>query len=513
MTCDLIHTTSHLLATLLFVYLAPGLAEAEQPNIILVMPDDVGYGDYACLGNPIIRTPSVDAFKKQSLLLTQFHVSPTCSPTRSALMSGRHEFKNGVTHTILERERMSLQTFTLPQMLKTVGYTSGIFGKWHLGDEDAYRPENRGFDEVYIHGGGGIGQTFPGSCGDAPGNTNINPALWHNGKWEKTTGYCTDLFFAQAIRWIDARRAAKQPFFAYIPLNAAHGPHVLPKEYYQQYLGKPGVSEDTAKFFGMIENVDTNFGVLLKKLDEWGIADNTLVIYTNDNGGTAGRGIFNAGMNAGKGTPYQGGTRAPCFVRWPAGKVPAGIECAALSAHLDLFPTLAEITGATLTDDVRKQVEGRSLLPLLRNPKAEWADRTLVHHVGRWAHGKAAESKYARCAIQNSRFTLVNNDELYDLQSDPGESKNVIAEHPEVVASLRASYDQWWNDVQPLLVNENVTNIPTVNPLKELYWKQFGGGPDEAMLRRMDPTQGTGAGSETSPTQPNKRRKRQAAVE
>lgn len=165
--------------------------------------------------------------RSRALPSRQFHVSPTCSPCRSALMSGRHEFKNGVTHTI-ERERMSLQTFTLPQMLKTVGYTSGIFGKWHLGDEEAYRPENRGFDEVYSHGGGGIGQTYPG-CGDAPGDTNINPALWHNGKWEKTTGYCTDLFFAQAIKWMDAQRGAKQPFFAYIPLNAAHGPHVLPK--------------------------------------------------------------------------------------------------------------------------------------------------------------------------------------------------------------------------------------------------------------------------------------------
>jgi autotransporter-associated beta strand protein len=157
----------------------------SKPNIILVMPDDVGYGDYACLGNPIMRTPSVDAFKKEGLLFTQFHVSPFCSPTRAALMSGRHEFKNGVTHTIRERERMSLKTFTLPQMLKTAGYTSGIFGKWHLGDEAAYRPESRGFDEVYIHGGGGIGQTCPGSCGDAPGNTNIDPALWHNGKFER----------------------------------------------------------------------------------------------------------------------------------------------------------------------------------------------------------------------------------------------------------------------------------------------------------------------------------------
>ncbi len=473
--------------------LTPALASAAaKPNIILVMPDDVGYGDYACLGNPIMRTPAVDAFKTQSLLFTQFHVSPTCSPCRSALMSGRHEFKNGVTHTILERERMSLKTFTLPQMLKSVGYTTGIFGKWHLGDEQAYRPESRGFDEVYIHGGGGIGQTYPGSCGDAPGNTNINPALWHNGKFEKTTGYCTDLFFAQSIRWMDAKRAAKEPFFAYIPLNAAHGPHVVPEEYYQQYLGKPGVTLEMAKFFGMIENIDTNFGTLLKKLDEWKIADNTLVIYlATDNGGTAGVKLFNAGMRGSKGTPYQGGTRAPCFFRWPAGGIPAGTQCDALSAHLDIFPTLAEITGATLGEDVKKQVEGRSLWPLLNNPKAEWADRTLVHHVGRWAKGKAADSKYAKCAIQNARFSLVNNTELYDLKADPGEQNNVSADHPDIAASLRATYDRWWNDVQPLLVNEDAVG-PKMNPFKELYWHQFGGGPAATSPKAADPANPAG---------------------
>ena len=491
MKIQMMKYTLTFLSALLLAPLHAAEVPVSKPNIILVMPDDLGYGDYACLGNPIARTPSVDAFKKESLLFTQFHVSPTCAPCRSALMSGRHEFKNGVTHTILERERMSLKTFTLPQMLKTVGYTSGIFGKWHLGDEEAYRPESRGFDEVYIHGGGGIGQTYPGSCGDAPGNSNINPALWHNGKWEKNTGYSTDLFFAQAIKWMDAKHTEKQPFFAYIPLNSSHGPLVVPKEYYQQYLGKPGVSEEQAKFFGMNENVDTNFGMLLKKLKEWGIEENTLVIYLGtDNGGTAGVPIFNAGMRGKKGSSYQGGTRSPCFFRWPAGGIQGGAECAALSAHLDIFPTLAEITGATLTDEVKQQVEGRSLLPLLKNPKAEWADRTLVHHVGRWGKGKAEESKYNNCAIQNSRFTLVNNAELYDLQSDPGEKTNVIAEHPEIVASLRATYEQWWKDVQPLLVNENVTDAPKINPMKALYWKQFGGGPDQAMLNRMNPDGG-----------------------
>ncbi len=475
------------LSVLMTVLCSTAHAAPVRPNIVLVMPDDLGYGDYACLGNPIMKTPTVDSFKKQSLLFTQFHVSPTCSPCRSALMSGRHEFKNGVTHTILERERMSLKTYTLPQMLKSVGYTTGIFGKWHLGDEEAYRPESRGFDEVYIHGGGGIGQTYPGSCGDAPGNTNIDPALWHNGKFEKTKGYCTDLFFDQAIRWMDTCRTAGKTFFAYIPLNAAHGPHVVPEDYYRQYLGKPGVDEDTAKFFGMIENIDTDFGKLLKKLDDWKIADDTLVIYlATDNGGTAGVKIFNAGMKGSKGTVYQGGTRAPCFFRWPTGGIPAGAECAALSAHLDIYPTLAEIVGATLPDDAKKQVEGRSLLPLLKNPKAEWQDRTLVHHVGRWPKGQAAEFRYRGCAIQNARYTLVNNRELYDLKADPGETNNVFDDHPDIVAALRSAYDKWWDDVQPLLVNENAA-APKMNPLKELYWKQFGGGPDEALLKRMDP--------------------------
>jgi arylsulfatase A-like enzyme len=482
-----------LLAALSFVPLTALSATGQaKPNIILVMPDDAGYGDYRCLGNPIIRTPSVDAFKEQSLLFTKFHVSPTCAPTRAALMSGRHEFKNGVTHTIYERERMSLRTFTLPQMLKRAGYTTGIFGKWHLGDEKEYRPESRGFDEVYTHGGGGIGQTYPGSCGDAPGNTNIDPALWHNGEWVKTTGYCTDLFFDQATRWMDSRRGGDQPFFAYIALNAAHSPYVLPEEYYEHYLGKPGVNDTIAKFFGMIENIDTNFGALMKKVDQWGIAENTIVIYlASDNGGTKGIHIHNAGMRGSKGRPYQGGTRVPCFVRWPGGGIPAGEECDALASGMDIFPTLAAITSAKLPDEAQQQVEGRSLLPLLKNPKNEWPYRTLVHHVGRWDKGKAEAWKYTTCAIENSRFRLVNNKELYDLDADPGdrpsEYDNVITRHPEVAAKLRAEYDRWWADIQPYLVNEDAFG-PTVNPMKALYWKQFGGGPDKDMMWKMKPS-------------------------
>jgi arylsulfatase A-like enzyme len=473
-----------ILALALMSETVPAFGAPERPNIILVMADDVGYGDFSCLGNPIIKTPNIDAFHARSVRFRDFHVSPTCAPTRAALLTGRHEFKSGVTHTILERERLSLRAITLANVLQGAGYATGIFGKWHLGDEAAYQPGRRGFDEVFIHGGGGIGQTFPGSCGDAPDNMYNDPAILHNGTFEKTRGFCTDLFFGQALKWIDGRRGSGRPFFALITPNAAHTPLQCPEEYASRHAGQ--VPPDVARFFGLIENIDDNFGRLLAKLKDTGLEDNTLVIFLTDNGGTLGVQVFNAGMRGQKVTPYQGGTRVPSFWRWPAG-FKGSVDVDALAAHIDIFPTLAAIAGADLTAEAKAQIEGRCLLPLLKDPKANWPDRTLVTHVGRWPRGKVETAKYSNCSIRDSRFTLVNNRELYDLKADRGESKNVLADHPEEVARLRAAYDRWWQDVLPRLENEAVVG-PKINPFKELYWKQFGGGPDAALLRRMDPS-------------------------
>ena len=210
----------------------------KKPNIILVMTDDQGYGDLGCHGNPVLKTPHIDQFYSEALRFTEFHVSPTCAPTRSALMTGRHEFRNGVTHTINERERLTLKATTVAQLLKSVGYQTGIFGKWHLGDEAAYQPDQRGFAECFIHGAGGIGQTYAGSCGDAPNNSYFNPAILHNRVFEKTAGYCTDVFFGQAEKWIDQQRKTDAPFFAYITPNAPHGPLDCPPEYEQKYAGQ-----------------------------------------------------------------------------------------------------------------------------------------------------------------------------------------------------------------------------------------------------------------------------------
>ena len=395
--------------------------------------------------------------------------------TRAALLTGRHEFKNGVTHTIHERERLTLRATTLAQVLKSAGYATGIFGKWHLGDEPDRWPDKRGFDEMFIHGAGGIGQSYPGSCGDAPGNKYFDPVILHNGKFEKMHGYCTDVFFAQAEKWIESVQG-KQPFFAYITPNAAHAPLDVPDKYFRHYQGK--VPENVAKFYGMIENIDENFGRLLARLKASGLEDNTLVIFMTDNGTATGAGVYNAGMRGSKNTPYQGGTRVPSMWRWPAA-FQGGVDCNALAAHIDTLPTLAEIAGAQLSDEVKRQMEGRSLLPLLKNPRADWANRVLVTHIGRWARGEAANSKYAGCSIRDQRFTLVNNRELYDLQRDPGETKNVIAEHAEVVKKLRAAYDDWWKSVLPCLENEDAVG-PKINPFHELYFKQFGLPADAA---------------------------------
>jgi arylsulfatase A-like enzyme len=455
------------------------------PNIVLVITDDQGYGDLGCHGNPIVKTPHIDRFHAESVRFTDFHVSPTCAPTRSALMTGRHEFRNGVTHTINERERLTLTATTIAQVLQQAGYTNGIFGKWHLGDEAAYQPGRRGFDEVFIHGTGGIGQAFPGSSGDAPGNKYFDPAILHNGVFEKTHGYCTDVFFERAIDWIDRQRQRQHesqrpaPFFAYIATNAPHAPLDCPAEYEAKYSGQ--VPANVAKFYGMISNIDDNFGKLLARLQAWNLERNTLVIFMTDNGGTAGVQTFNAGMHGSKGTPYNGGTRVPAMWRYPAGFT-GGRDVAQLTAHIDIFPTLAELAGVDLSAEVQRQVEGRSLMPLLRDAGQPWPDRMLVTHVGRWPQGKAGEAKFQHCSVRSTRYNMVNQGkrwELYDMTVDPGEKTDVAKLHPEIVQEMSTFYDQWWEATLPCLVNEDVVG-PKYNPFAELYWKQFGGGPPDA---------------------------------
>jgi len=465
------------------------LFAATKPNIIFILTDDQGYGDLSCHGHPILKTPNLDRLHDEALRFTDFHVSPTCAPTRSALLTGRHEFKNGVTHTILERERLTLTATTLAQVLKSAGYTTGIFGKWHLGDEAAYQPGRRGFDEVFIHGGG-IGQTYPGSCGDAPGNSYFDPAILHNGKFVKTRGYCTDIFFNQALKWIEGVKG-QTPFFAYIACNAPHAPLQVRPEDEARYTGKIA-NTNAAKFLGMIANIDDNVGRLVSRIKEWGIERETLLIFMNDNGTDGGAlAGYNAGMRGTKGSAFLGGTRAASFWRWPGTFQPA--DCNALTAHIDVFPTVAELAGATLSDQVMRQVEGRSLAPLLKNRSAPWPERSLFTHLGRWPKGSDPNAaKFKTCSVRTPRWHLVSPDGgvkpnwmLFDVQADYPEKNDVAEQHPQVVQQLAAAYDALWSSIQPLLVNETAVG-PKMNPFKEQFWKQFGGGPTAEDLRLME---------------------------
>lgn len=468
---------------------APKPAFGTAPNILIILTDDQGYGELSCHGNPVLKTPHLDALHSQSVRFTDFHVSPTCAPTRSALLTGRHEFRSGVTHTIFERERLSLSAVTLAEVLQRGGYRTGIFGKWHLGDEPEYQPGRRGFDEVFIHGGGGIGQTYPGSCGDVPRNTYHQPVVRHNGRFETTRGYCTDVFFDAAWGWIHTNQIQQKPFFAFITPNAPHDPFITPGPEWQRPFREKGLGELTTAYYAMIANIDANVGRLLARLHTTGLETNTLVIFMTDNGHGMGS-LYNAGMRGAKGGPYQGGTRVPSFWRWK-GVLPEGIDCHRLTAHLDLFPTLLDITGCIRPQFVGTkpwpQLEGRSLVPLLRSPGAAWDDRQLFIHVGRWESGQSAEARWKQTAVRTARYRMINGAELYDIQQDPGETRDLSGTHPEVMRELRRAHEAWWNSILPsALENEEILG-PPINPFKQDYWEAFPEPRDPDLLWRMDP--------------------------
>lgn len=409
-------------------------APFKPPNVVLVVTDDQGYGDLSCHGNPILRTPNLDALHGQSVRLTDFHVGPTCAPTRASLMTGRYCNRTGVWHTIMGRSLLRRDEVTMADVFAAGGYQTGIFGKWHLGDNYPFRPQDRGFHEVLVHGGGGVGQTP-----DYWGNDYFDDTYLHNGLPEKHSGYCTDIWFDAAMRFIESNR--NRSFFVYLATNAPHSPYNVSDRYSGPYQGK---DVPNANFYGMIANLDENMGRLMGKLKSLGLDENTVLIFMTDNGTAAGfqRGKgFNAAMRGTKGSEYDGGHRVPCFVRWPAGGLDGGKDVTRLTSHVDLLPTLIEICGLPRPAGVT--FDGVSILALLKGQEADWPDRTIVTDSQRIEHPE----KWRKSAVMTDRWRLVNGRELYDIHADPGQQKNVGGEHPEVVRELRDAYEKWWAEV------------------------------------------------------------------
>lgn len=409
------------------------------PNVIIVITDDQGYGDIAAHGNPLIKTPALDKFYNESVRLTDFHVGPTCAPSRSGLLTGRYANRVGVWHTIGGVSILREKEVTMAQVFKDNGYETGMFGKWHLGDTYPSRPQDKGFKYTVNHGGGGVGQTP-----DYWGNDYFDDTYFKNGVPTKYKGYCTDIWFNEAINYIEKNK--DKPFFCYISTNAPHSPFNVPEPYYNQYKDL-NIPEFQKIFYGMITNVDDNFSKLQKKLKKLKISDNTILIFLTDNGTASGyRSVggklhgFNAGMKGTKNSEYEGGHRVPFFIRYPDRKIKGGSDIETLTANIDVLPTLASLCNLDLPD---LKLDGMDISPLLLHKKTTLERDYVITDSQRLQE----PVKWRKSAVMSNKMRLINGKELYDISKDPGQITDLATKHPDVVKKMRGYYNEWWSSV------------------------------------------------------------------
>ena len=415
----------------------------RRPNVIIFVTDDQGYGDLSLHGNPQLKTPHLDSVAKDGTELTRFYVCPVCAPTRASLMTGRYNYRTGAIDTYLGRTMMYPDEFTLAEILRNAGYRTGIFGKWHLGDDYPLRSMDQGFEESLVLRGGGLEQP-----GNVPHDGYFDPILQHNGEPQKCYGYCTDIFTNAALEFIEGAR--HQPFFAYIATNAPHTPLEVDEAYVAPFKAM-GLDDTTARVYGMVANIDENMGRLLSKLKALDLEQDTILIFLTDNGPQQER--YNAGLRGLKGSVYEGGIRVPCFIRWPR-SVPSGERLDRIAAHIDILPTILEACGVETPAGL--SLDGRSLLPLLRGRREDWPDRALYFQ---WHRGDEPEL-YRNCSVVTQRYKWLagpasglepdargRKQEIFDLHEDPGEQKDLSPNHQELVQTMRERYEDWFYEV------------------------------------------------------------------
>lgn len=419
----------------------------RPPNVLILLTDDQGYGDFSCHGNPVLRTPALDRLHSESIRFTDFHAAPMCTPTRGQLLTGQDALRNRATSVTAGRAVVRRELKIMPEFFAASGYATGLFGKWHVGDNYPYRPMDRGFQEAKYFLGFGL------TSAPEFDNDYFDGRYRDRGVAKRFSGYCTDFWFEQAMLWMRERHVRREPFFCYLATNTPHGPAWVAERYAAPYR-KPGLP---ANFFGMIANLDENVARLEAFLRETGLRDDTILIIATDNGGTAGVPVFNAGMRGRKTQLYEGGHRVPCFVRWPAGGLRPPTDLAVPAQMQDLLPTLIELCGLRVPPEAH--FDGVSLAGLLRGTQTDLPDRMLVVQYGQIL--KPWES----CVIWN-RWRLVHGEELYDLRQDPAQQRNVAAEHPAVLRRMRLHYERWWAEVEPGLKEFCPINIgaPQENP-------------------------------------------------
>lgn len=459
----------------------PNLSLAQrsnQPNIILIMTDDQGYGDFGFTGNPYVHTPTLDRLASEGTLFTNFYVSPVCAPTRSSLMTGRQSIRTGVYDTYNGGAIMDTREITIAEMLSSAGYATGIFGKWHLGDTYPNRPSEQGFQESLVHNAGGMAQV-----GDPntyfKEHSYFDATLWQNNTLTQTKGYCSDVFTDAAIEFIEKNKS--RPFFTYLAFNAPHTPLEVPENYYTKYKDLPldetvfikkgypvppmttKDREDARRVYAMVENIDDNLSRLLTMLEENGLTENTLIFFLTDNGPQQRR--YTAGFRGTKGTVYEGGIRVPLIV-YPRQNNLERIS--APTAHMDIFPTIMEICRL----DFRHKIDGISLTSLFDHDQTKFDSRTIYYH---WTRGYL--TPYQNMAIRQGDYKLVGQVdydaplekfELFNLREDPFEQNNLIVHQRKEAEQLKTQLDAWietevWPmETDPIIVIGSSKENPTL---------------------------------------------------
>ncbi len=413
-----------------FLVWVPAIAQSfTPPNVILVMTDDQGIGDIGCHGNPWIQTPNLDAFYQESVRMTDFHVSPLCTPTRAALMTGLYPINNGAWATYQGRDALSEGVFTMADLFKANGYVTGMFGKWHLGDNYPVRPTDCGFDVAIHHKAGGVGE-----LSDHWGNSYFNDVYYVNNKPKAFEGYCTDVWFRETMAFIDSHQ--DRPFFAYLATNAPHSPLIVAEKYAAPYRAEVGKHIYNAEFYGMITNIDENFGKLDSFLHVNDLADNTILIFMTDNG--SGNGVskdgsmgYNYGLTGKKGSKFEGGHRVPFFIRWKDGQVSGGKDLSTLTAHIDLIPTLAGLCQLAIPSN--QPLDGIDFSSLLLEKQDTLAPRTVfIHHRQDWRPPMETEQS----CLLSQQWRLLNGQQLFDLDTDSKQTKDLSQDHPSLVSQL-----------------------------------------------------------------------------
>ncbi|MFI3206738.1 MAG: arylsulfatase, partial [Clostridia bacterium] len=439
----------------------------KKPNVIFVLTDDQGYADLGCTGNPYIKTPNIDNFYDESIHFSDFHVAPLCAPSRGALMTGRRPLRNGVWATCWGRSILKEGEYTLPECFKDNGYATGMFGKWHLGDNYPSRPEDKGFERVVAHKGGGVGQTP-----DFWGNDYFDDTYFADGKATEYEGYCTDVWFEQAKDFIKENK--DKPFFAYIATNAPHSPYLVDPKYSDQYKNNPEIVYP--EFYGMITNIDENFGKLREFLQENDLEDNTILMFMTDNGSSGSCNTdkdqyakvgYNAGLRGKKGSYYDGGHKVPFFVYWKDGELTGGKDFDSLAVAIDLFPTLSELCG--IENKNAEMLDGMSLVPCINGEKI--TDRT---EFLQYRQDTIIPEKWTN-AVMYDKWRLVCGKELYNTETDPEQREDLADKYPELLQKMRNSHEIWWEEIEeevkkyaPIVLGNDAENPAVLNAMDVL---------------------------------------------